>query len=128
MTEVVPTRPDRDAPAFAARPIRYRITQHLLARVGNMLRRIVVRDRSAKGMLIEADDLKPGDHIKIELPSGCLVDGTVRWAKTGHAGIELSVVAQVKRPYAFEDVETVRARSSEAAQEPSVIVLTPERR
>lgn len=106
MTNEVRPATERD---HVVRPTRYRITQHLLARVGNVLRRIVVRDRSAQGMLVEADDLRPGEQVTIELPSGRLVSGTVRWAKTGRAGIELNVVAHVVRPYDFVDVEAFAA-------------------
>jgi len=98
--------PKDETLAHVARPVRYRITQYLLARIGNVLRRVVVRDRSARGMLIESNDVHPGDQITIQLPSGRLVTGTVRWAKTGRAGIELSVVAQVMEPYAFDDIDT----------------------
>lgn len=99
-----------------ARPPRYGVTQYLLMRIGRMFRRIVVRNRSERGMMVEAEGLRSGDKITIELPSGRLVDGTVRWVEMDKAGIQLSVMSPPLVPYIFDRIEGLN--SEEAEDEP----------
>lgn len=73
-----------------------------------MFRRIIVRNRSERGMMVEAEGLRSGDVVTIELPSGRLVDGTVRWVTRGKAGIQLSVMSPPLLPYTFDRVDNLK--------------------
>lgn len=56
-------------------------------------------------MMVQAEGLKSGDEVTIELPSGRLVDGIVRWVDMDKAGIHLSATSPPLKPYAFSRID-----------------------
>jgi PilZ domain len=50
---------------------------------------VVIRDISRCGMKIEfVYGLMPGDQIRIELMSGCALQGTIAWSVAAYCGVE----------------------------------------
>ncbi len=107
---------------------RYGVTQHLLVRIGHLFRRIIVRNRSEQGMMVEAEGLRSGDVVTIELPSGRLVDGTVRWVTRGRAGIQLSVMSPPLVPYTFDRVDSLKSDKADDEALRPLGLFSPEER
>lgn len=106
---------------------RYRMTQHLLMRIGRLFRRIVVHNRSGLGMMVEAEGLKNGDEVTIELPSGRLVDGVVRWVEMNKAGIQLRTMSPPLEPYAFDQVGDLKSTAADVEPLQPLPLFSPEK-